>query len=130
MTAVLAHFLDPGHALGAACESEWDASAVVETPGEDARCRIVLRRDGDRGLRAAFAAFGPPEVIACADWLCERVDGKRVGTVKHLVVKDLEQALSLGPTQRYAGAMVVDAFNQAIRILERLRYERNDDEWQ
>jgi NifU-like protein involved in Fe-S cluster formation len=115
---VLARFLRPAFALAADSLADWPASGVAETPGADARCRIVLAEQAGGRLAAAFAAFGPPEVIACADWLCERVAGQTVSAAHAVTVPEVETALALPPVQRYAGAIAVDALHHALTTLE------------
>ena len=112
--AVQVRFLCPAHAVDPGAIDAWPASGVADTPGEDARCRVFLALDDEGRLQAAFAAFGPPAVIACADWLCERVTGQTVEFMRTLTLADVEKALALTPTQRYAGLVAIDALSNAV----------------
>lgn len=115
----MARFLHPAHAVDPAAKRAWQASGVADTPGEDARCRIFVDVDGLDRLRAAFAAFGPPVVIACADWVCERVTGQTDEFSFTLTSANVEKALDLTPTQRYAGLLAIDALVNAVVNLRR-----------
>lgn len=115
---ILARFLRPSCAAGTADNDRWQASGTAETPGEDARCRIFLNRDEAGRLQAAFAAFGPPAVIAAGDWICECVTGQTGEFTRTITSTDVENALSLSPTQRYAGLVAVDALTNAMSNLE------------
>lgn len=114
---ITTRFLRPGYAVGDA--DDWPASGFAETPGADARCRIFLATTDNERLRAAFGAFGPPAVIAAADWLCQRVTGETIENARSLSVRELERALALSPTQRYAGALAIDALANAMVNLGR-----------
>lgn len=112
--AVRARFLRPRYAVAPGAVDAWPASGFADTPGEDARCRIFLAVAEDGRLRAAFAAFGPPVVIACADWICERVTAETVEIRRTITLADVEKALALTPTQRYAGLLAIDALSNAM----------------
>lgn len=114
-----ARFLCPAHAVGPDRANRWAVSGAADTPGEDARCRIFLALDDTDRVRAGFAAFGPPVVVACADWLCERVTGQTVEFTRTLTLADVEKALALAPTQRYAGLVAIDALANAVINLGR-----------
>ncbi|WP_423823664.1 iron-sulfur cluster assembly scaffold protein [Salinisphaera sp. SPP-AMP-43] len=117
MDEVTTRFLQPAYAVGNV--DDWPASGFGETPGADARCRIFLAIADDERLRAAFGAFGPPPVIAAADWTCQRVTGETIENARSLSVRELERALALSPTQRYAGALAIDALANAMINLGR-----------
>lgn len=115
---VLERFLTPAYAVDASPGEVWVQGELAQTPGEDARCRVFLRVDASGCLQAAFSAFGPPVVIACADWLCERVAGLPVEAAGCVSAREVEKALALMPTQRYAGLLAIDALERAIIILK------------
>lgn len=117
--AITTRFLRPAYAVAPGRAIDWSASAVAETPGEDACCRVFLALDDKDALRAAFAAFGPPVVIACADWLCEQITGQGPDKARTLTLADVEEALALTPTQRYAGLVAIDALANALVNLGR-----------
>ncbi|KEZ75840.1 iron-sulfur cluster assembly scaffold protein [Salinisphaera hydrothermalis] len=112
--AIRARFLRPTYAVDADAVDAWPASGAADTPGEDARCRVFLAVGNDGRLKAAFAAFGPPVVIACADWICERVTAQTVEITHTVTLADVEKALALTPTQRYAGLLAIDALSNAV----------------
>lgn len=112
-----ARFLQPGHAVDPASSAKWQASGQAQTPGADASCRVFVSVAGDGRLQAGFAAFGPPVVIACADWLCEWAEQQTPSTASAVTLKDIEQALALSATQRYAGLLVMDALANALMKL-------------
>ncbi|MGN8198957.1 iron-sulfur cluster assembly scaffold protein [Salinisphaera sp. RV14] len=116
---IMARFLRPARAVAPETAAGWPASGAAETPGEDARCRVFLARDDAARLRAAFAAFGPPVVVACADWVCEQVTGQTAEFARILTLADVEKALALTPTQRYAGLVAIDALANAMINLGR-----------
>lgn len=118
MDEITARFLSPTHALPAPPGPEWPWRGFAETPGEDACCRLFLRCDAAGRMQMAFAAFGPPVVVACADWLCARVQGQTPASARRIDAGDVEEALALAPTQRYAGVLVIDAFANALVNLE------------
>lgn len=120
----LARFLRPRHALAECAIIQWHGCGYADTPGADAWCRIRLRRcepTRDRGLidGAAFAAFGPPVVIACADWACEWLTRRPIAQAGALTTTDFEQALMLQPDERYAALLVGDAVASALVNLGR-----------
>lgn len=111
-------FLSPSHAFDDCVIDKWHSEGAADTPGEDARCRIWLRRDDTtQDLQAVFALFGPPIAVAAADWLCEQVCGETIETARGLTPRDVEQALALAPAQRYAGLLVIDALASALANL-------------
>lgn len=112
-----ARFLQPGHAVGPALSSRWQASGQAQTPGADARCRVFVSVTDDGRLQTGFAAFGPPVVVACADWLCEWAEQQTPATAAAVRLADIEQALALTATQRYAGLLVMDALANALTNL-------------
>lgn len=116
---VIERFLRPTHALAIGAEQSWPASGLAETAGEDARCRIFVAVDPAGRMQAAFLAFGPPVVIACADWICERVTGQTVEFTRTMALVEVEKALALKPTQRYAGLVAIDALADAMVNLGR-----------
>ncbi|WP_158583515.1 iron-sulfur cluster assembly scaffold protein [Salinisphaera sp. Q1T1-3] len=115
----MAHFLAPAHARCDVDSDQWHADAVIETPGADARGRLFLRVDDQGRLTAAFAAYGPPVVIAVLDGLCARVSGQTVASAQSLMPNDIEQAFCLSATQRYAAVMAIDVLAKALSNLGR-----------
>ena len=71
---VMARFLAPARAALDIDIGGWHGEHVQGTPGADAWCRVLVQRDDAHSYRARFLAFGPPGVIAAADWLCEQVE--------------------------------------------------------
>ncbi|MDA3920701.1 MAG: iron-sulfur cluster assembly scaffold protein [Salinisphaera sp.] len=113
-----ARFLRPQFAVCDAPELDWQGLGAADTPGEDARCRIWLHLDEPtQYLIARFAAFGPPVVIAAADWVCETIDHTTVGQARQLAALQVERALALLPTQRYAALLATDALANALANL-------------
>lgn len=110
----MARFLRPAYSVDADGRGRWAASGAADTPGEDARCRVFLAADDAGRLQAGFAAFGPPAVIAAADWVCEHATGQTVEFLHTPTLADVEKALALTPTQRYAGLVAIDALANAV----------------
>lgn len=114
----LQRFLAPRHALCEYAIDEWQGLGEADTPGEDARCGIYIALAPATGepriVAAAFTAFGPPVVVACADWLCERLQDRTINGARGLDLRDAEQDLALAPDQRYAALLVIDALGAAL----------------
>lgn len=114
----LQRFLRPRFALAELGPMVWQGVGEADTPAADARCRLYLGTDGNGGdisiASAGFAAFGPPVVVACADWACERLANRTIGQARSLSVRDFEQALALAPQERYAALLVIDALASAL----------------
>lgn len=111
----LPRFLRPQHAAHECAIIEWQCCGEADTPAADARCRLYLATGDGAIPAAAFAAFGPPVVIACADWACEWLIGRTIDVARSLTVREFEQALALTPNERYAGLTVLDALADALR---------------
>jgi hypothetical protein len=111
-------FLHPRHALAEYVNISWQASGAADTPGEDAHCRLCLAVDAGGGaprlIAAGFAAFGPPVVIACADWVCEHIGERTIAAARSLSAREVERALALVPEERYAALLVIDALAGAL----------------
>ncbi|HLQ85393.1 MAG TPA: iron-sulfur cluster assembly scaffold protein [Salinisphaeraceae bacterium] len=112
----LRRFLQPDHALHA--RRTWQARGAADTPGADALCEIYLAIADEQIVEAAFAAYGPPIVVACADWLCEQLGGRTIAVMRGLSEADLQAALALAAEERYAGMLVFDALQDALANLE------------
>jgi NifU-like protein involved in Fe-S cluster formation len=112
-------FLHPRHALAEYVNMTWQTTGAADTPGADARCQIYLTAGGtDPRLTAAgFAAFGPPVVVACADWVCEHIGGRTIARARSLSAREVERALALVPAERYAALLVIDALAGALANL-------------
>ena len=114
----LARFIAPRHALIDSAIEQWQSVGEADTPASDAHCRMYLACAGPGSTRhihaAAFAAYGPPVVIACIDWLCERVQDTTVDDVRGIDLQAIEQALALSPRQRYAALLAIDALASAL----------------
>ncbi|MBS64139.1 MAG: hypothetical protein CMN27_14490 [Salinisphaera sp.] len=113
-----ARFLRPQHALADCAIMQWQGSGFADTPAADARCHLYLAAQAEAGSKhiaqAAFAVFGPPVAIACADWACERLQGRTIERARSLTSRDFEQALGLAPAERYAALLVLDALEAAL----------------
>lgn len=116
----LRRFLAPAHAVGD--RRGWQAIGAADTPAADALCEIYLTIDGavEQGciLDAAFAVYGPPVVVACADWLCERLAGRTIGSASGLSMQAMQTALALSAQQRYGAILVIDACKDALAQLK------------
>jgi hypothetical protein len=121
--AWLERFLAPRHALAEYDIIQWQGVGEADTPGEDAYCRIHIActHSGadERIVAAAFAAFGPPVVVACADWVCERLHERTIDEARSLSLREIEQALTLAPGERYAALLAGDAVARALGNLGR-----------
>lgn len=113
-------FLAPAHAV--AGRQGWQAVGSADTPAADAVCEIYLTIDAAaepvRIGDAAFALYGPPVAIACADWLCSQLAGRTIAAARGLSVQDMQTALALTPEARYAGLLALDALDDALANLE------------
>ena len=117
-----ARFLAPRQAYANCDIIQWQGVGEADTPGADALCRLYLQtgaaageaNESTRIARAAFAAFGPPMVIACADWACEWLGERTIADARGLSVQDFEAALALSPSDRYAALLVIDALASAL----------------
>lgn len=107
--SVIDRFLAPAHAALDIDISGWHGEHVQSTPGADAWCRMLVQRDDAHSYTARFLAFGPPGVIAAADWLCEQVEQHGLETTLALTAADVERALGLAADERYIGLLVIDA---------------------
>jgi|AntDeeMetagen681_2_1112603.scaffolds.fasta_scaffold02260_3 NifU-like protein involved in Fe-S cluster formation len=114
----LLRFLAPRHALCDHAISQWHGVGEADTPGEDARCGMYLalaQNDGEKRIvAAAFTAFGPPVVVACADWFCQRLNECTIEDARSLDLRAAEHDLALAPEQRYAALLISDALSAAL----------------
>ena len=108
----LQRFLAPAHAVTG--RRDWQAMGAAGTPAADASCEIYLALDQQRIVEAAFALYGPPVAIVCADWLCEQLAGRTIAAARGLSSKDVYAALALAPAERYAAVLVIDALAKAL----------------
>ena len=112
-------FLAPAYSAAGAEAIEWQARGYADTPAADAQCRILLSLNGAAGrggliARAGFEVLGPAIVVGCADWVCEWLSQTTIEQARALSVSDVEQALDVAPSQRYAALLVTDALTQAL----------------
>lgn len=90
----------------------------ADTPATDAVCEIYLTVDATRIVVMRFAVYGPPVVVACADWLCEAASGRTIAAARGLSPQDLQQALALSAQQRYGALLALDALDNALSQLQ------------
>lgn len=111
-------FLSPAHVLKLGPDHTWQARGVADTPTADAVCELYLAVDAGRIIDVAFALYGPPVAIACADWLCETAVGRTIAAARGLSeqewAQDMEHALALAADERYAAMLAIDALASAL----------------
>lgn len=69
------------------------ADVCLETRG--ARIRLAASVNADRLLALRFHVYGCPHLIAAAEWMCERLEGARIGALARLERNELMTALSV-----------------------------------
>lgn len=118
-----ARFLAPRHALAADADCTGWLVGRATTPAVDARLAIYLAPSANsRAPRVArFGAYGPPVLVACADWVCEYLEGLQEPLANVALGADgvdaplwppidwFERALALAATDRFAVIAVQDA---------------------
>jgi nitrogen fixation protein NifU and related proteins len=96
------------------------ATAVVEASNPacgDLLKLWVVARDG-KIAAAQFKVQGCIPAVACASWLTESIQGKRVADVAGISARQIETGLGgLPPASRHASALAITALRQ---ILEKL----------
>jgi len=112
--AWMPRFLAPAHVADDYVIDQWQYVGVADTPGEDARCRLWLQLEQGLRVQARFALFGPPVAVAAADWLCEQINDQTFNDARGITSRDVETALALSPTERYAALLVTDALINAL----------------
>lgn len=117
MNAVDRRFLAPRHVATDIDIEQCQADAEQDTPGTQATCRLFVRRQADGGLHVRFRVFGPPTVIAAADWLCEQVEHAAPADTQAITSSDVATALALAPAERHVGVLVVDVLASALSNL-------------
>lgn len=121
--ARLQRFLRPRHAAQECAIIQWHGKGEADTPAEDAVCRLYLACEDGKIATAAFAVFGPPVVVACADWACEWLTQRTIDAARGLTVQEFERALVLAPSERYAALLALDALASALADLGSCSYE-------
>lgn len=114
-----ARFLAPRHALPADADRSRFVVGRATTPGTDARVALFLAQEpaaGESGLTACFAVYGPPVLIACADWVCEQLGADGVNTARCPSTRVIESALALAAEDRFAVVAVQDALADALEL--------------
>ena len=74
---------------------------------------IHLELEQTGALRARFRAYGDPSTIAAADWICEQLDGERLGASVPAVA-DCVRALNLPGKREHAAGHAVAAMHAAL----------------
>lgn len=100
-------FTTPEYAGGDEAASDFSVNAT--TAAGDACLRINVTTKAGHIEMARFLAHGPPEVIASADLLCERLAGTAVEGLEPALVADFEGVLGLPAEKRYARLLAEDA---------------------
>ena len=117
--AVIDRFLTPAHAAANIDIDQWHDESVQQTPGADAWCRLLVQPVCAHSYRARFLAYGPPAVIAAADWLCEQVERDGIDVTARIKPGDVAAALDLAASERHIGILVIDALATAASNLGR-----------
>ena len=116
---VIDRFLTPAHAAADSDIEQWQTEGVQQTPGADAWCRLLVPRVCAHSYRIRFLAYGPPAVIAAADWLCEQVERDGIDVMARIKPDDVAAALDLAASERHIGILVIDALATAASNLGR-----------
>ena len=116
---VIDRFLTPAHAAANIDIDQWHDESVQQTPGADAWCRLLVQPVCAHSYRARFLAYGPPAVIAAADWLCEQVERDGIDVTARIKPGDVAAALDLAASERHIGILVIDALATAASNLGR-----------
>lgn len=114
-----ARFLAPSHALPASADRSRFLVGRAATPGADARVALFLASNtagGESGSNAYFAVYGPPVLIACADWICENLGDVGINTTRCPSIRVIESALSLAAEDRFAAVAVQEALADALEM--------------
>ncbi len=123
-----ARFLAPRHALAADADCTGWLVGRATSPVDDARLAIYLAPAAHHRVPriARFGAYGPPILIACADWICEYLEGLReplanvalgasgVDTPLWPPIDWFERALAIAATDRFAVIAVQDAMTDIL----------------
>lgn len=73
-----------------------------------------LAVEDERVVGARFAAFGCPAAIACGEWVCRWLEGRRLAEAQALTGLALAQELGLPAEKRAVALTVEDALRAAL----------------
>lgn len=110
--AVWQRFAAPTHAGALAPPAV--RTGRVESPGADATLELDVCLVDGVVAASAFRAHGCPATVAAADWLCERLSGRRPHEAMALTARHIEAALELAPEKRVCCLLAVDALFAAL----------------
>ncbi len=88
-------------------------AAVVRQDADDVSIELGARASAGRLERLGFRAYGCPHVIAAAEAVCARFDGRPVAMLADFAVAELMQSLAV-PTEKTGRLLVLE---DAVRML-------------
>jgi NifU-like protein involved in Fe-S cluster formation len=114
------HFANPGHAGDLQAGYPDPVSAGATESGAGAGVTLAAEVDGDILRRLRYRVYGCPHLIAAAEELCERLEGRPVDALQDVPVAQLMELLEV-PVQKTGRLLLLeDAANAlARRILGR-----------
>ncbi|NNC25769.1 hypothetical protein HKX42_02620 [Salinisphaera sp. USBA-960] len=126
-------FLTPRYALASEANEAGFTVGRASTPAGDTRVALFVAASSDAptGWSARFAVFGPPVLIACADWVCEYLSGSANARCSMAFgsgggdaaacpsIMVFERELNLAAADRFAAIMVQDAVVNAMNAIDR-----------
>ena len=118
-SVVIDRFLTPAHAAADSDIDQWHIEAGQYTSGNGVWCWLLVQPVYAHSYRARFLAYGPPAVIAAADWLCEQVERDGIDVTARIKPGDVAAALDLAASERHIGILVIDALATAASNLGR-----------
>ncbi len=87
----------------------------ASTPAGHAELQLHLRLAPDGRIEdARFLALGCPYLIACGDWLCAHLLGRRKAAVSEFDIRPIVEQLGLPAVKRYCAVMARDALHAAL----------------
>lgn len=119
---VRAYFERPRHAGDLSAEEGPAVSAEVREGGAGARIRLTAVADKAILSRLRYRVFGCPHLIAAAEAVCERFEGKPVKMLAEFAATELIATLDV-PIEKTGRLLLLE---DALRSLES-RLERLDD---
>jgi NifU-like protein involved in Fe-S cluster formation len=91
----------------------WQGMAQADVCADVTRLEIGSNEAGTI-VAVRHLTYGCPPAIAAAEWLCERLEGTDLTTVRSLTVTDVTNALGLAPSDQHASQTVISALQNAL----------------
>ena len=109
------YFANPVHAGDLRGEYAVSALAIASESADGAQIQLAAGLGDGRLLECRFRVYGCPHLIAAAEWLCSKFEGRMASELAQFTVDDCMQALAV-PTAKTGRILLLE---DAIRLLNK-----------